>query len=263
VLETFPPIKNNISSSRLGLATAICFGEVILLNRSELIKLAEIEEHHWWFVERRQLLRNWARHISKDSKVIDVGAGAGRQALLIKNEFGVDITALESSDFGFLACQKLGLHTIQADATEMPCESESISAIIAMDVLEHINLDSTALTEFHRILEKGGKVFITVPAFNFLWSAHDEAVSHFRRYSKKELQEKVVSANFQIDKIRYWNSLMFPMAVLQRMLFQRSADLNVPSWLINTVCLRVIRMERTSRLMGYLPGTSIIMEAHK
>jgi SAM-dependent methyltransferase len=233
------------------------------MNKSELAKLAEIEEHHWWFVERRHLLRNWAKQISKDARVFDIGAGAGRQALLIKNEFGLDITALEFSDFGYWECQKLGLRSIQADATELPCESENTSAIIAMDVLEHIDLDSKALSEFYRILEKEGKIFITVPAFHFLWSSHDEAVSHFRRYSKKELRNRVESAGFKIDKIRYWNSLMFPMAVLQRVLFQKSSDLNVPTWLINTICLRVIRMERTSRLIGRLPGTSIIVEAHK
>ena len=233
------------------------------MKKDELSQLAKVEESHWWFKERRELLRLWAAKQSIRLRVLDVGAGVGRQAILLQDEFSWNVSAVEYSDFGSTACAEQGLHVIKADASELPIEDRAIQAVVAMDVLEHIVGDEKVLREFCRVLVPGGALFITVPAFTFLWSAHDEAVDHVRRYSKKELISKIENAGFKVNSIRYWNSLLFPLAVITRLAGQNGADLEIPSGFINRLCSVIVKMERNSKLTGRLPGTSLIVEAQK
>ena len=236
------------------------------MNEFELAELSSVEERHWWFVERRELLRIWItkNYIDSDTiSIIDVGAGVGRQAKMLVDDFQMDVTVVEKSDFGAMLCKEKKLKTIQADATNLPLESDTFSAAIAMDILEHIEDDSAAVAEIYRILKPDGIFFVTVPAFRFMWSSHDESVSHVRRYEFKEIREKLESIGFKIIKIRFWNSLLFIPAVFQRVIFSNSADLKMPNKFLNYIFSKIIRLERNSRIVKYLPGTSIIVELQK
>jgi SAM-dependent methyltransferase len=181
----------------------------------------------------------------------------------LRDEFGFSVSAVEYSDFGSEACARQGINVIQADATELPLEDHSIDGIVAMDVLEHIEDDNKVLREFCRVSKPNGSLFITVPAFRFLWSAHDEAVDHVRRYSKEELIAKVENAGFSINSIRYWNSLLFPLALITRLTGRSGSDLKIPPHFINNICSAVVKFERKSKVIGLLPGTSIIVDAHR
>ena len=233
------------------------------MNREELSSLANIEENHWWFKERRELLRDWAQIFPISSKFLDIGAGAGRQSVLLRDELGMRVTAIELSDFGVASCIQNGVNVIQASATKLPLSPESYDAIVAMDVLEHIEDDVETLNEMVRVLKPSGYVFITVPAFPFMWSSHDVAVDHVRRYRKSDLAEKIENSKLSIVSLRYWNSLLFPLAIINRILFKTSDELTLPPNVINLLLTRVITLERNNRIVGSLPGTSMIVIARK
>ena len=121
------------------------------MDEAELKEMASVEESHWWFAERRNLLRKWVGDLSKDAKILDVGAGNGSQSAMVMSEYGLNVISLEFSEYGIVQCKLKGLPTIQADLTDIPVESEQFEAIIAMDVLEHIPDHNKAVQEIVRI----------------------------------------------------------------------------------------------------------------
>ena len=102
------------------------------------------------------------------------------------------------------------------DARKLKWEDKTFDVIIASDVLEHIDEDQTALTEWNRVLKTGGILIIFVPAFQFLWSSHDKINHHYRRYTKSALVKKLADSNFKICRSSYWNMfLFFPIAFIR------------------------------------------------
>jgi ubiquinone/menaquinone biosynthesis C-methylase UbiE len=233
------------------------------MDEMELSSLAEIEERHWWFAERRNLLRVWATQFPRNTNLLDIGAGVGTQSRLLKNEFGFDVIAVELSTYGSNKCRNSGLQTLQESAINLSSKDGTVDAVIAMDVLEHIQEDRAALLEINRVLKSNGKFFITVPAFKFMWSKHDEAVQHVRRYSKREITQKLRESGFLVTNIRYWNSILFPLAVARRVFNLGNSDLALPPKFLNILFGRVVAIERKICILNKFPGTSIIIAAKK
>ena len=233
------------------------------MDEIELSSLAENEEFHWWFTERRNLLRVWASQLPAHTHLLDIGAGVGTQSRLLKDEFRFHVTAVEQSTYGSNKCRESGLETLQDNAINLSLSNETIDAVIAMDVLEHIQEDAKALSEIHRVLKDDGIFFITVPAFQFMWSKHDEAVQHVRRYSKREITQKLRESGFLVTNIRYWNSILFPLAVVRRVLNLGNSDLTLPPKFLNILFGRIVAIERKICILNKFPGTSIIILAEK
>ena len=126
------------------------------MDEIELSSLAENEEFHWWFAERRNLLRVWASQLPSDTNFLDIGAGVGTQSRLLKDEFGFHVIAVEQSTYGSKKCRENGLETLQENATNLSLDNDTIDAVIAMDVLEHVQEDDKALSEIFRVLKDDG-----------------------------------------------------------------------------------------------------------
>ena len=233
------------------------------MDEIELASLADNEEFHWWFIERRNLLREWASQLSAETSLLDIGAGVGTQSRLLKDEFGFHVTAVEQSTYGSNKCRENGLETLQDNAINLSLKNETIDAVIAMDVLEHVQEDAKALSEIHRVLKDDGIFFITVPAFQFMWSKHDEAVQHVRRYSKREITHKLRESGFLVTNIRYWNSILFPLAVVRRVFDLGKSDLVLPPKFLNILFGRIVSVERKINILSKFPGTSIIIFGEK
>ena len=92
----------------------------------------------------------------------------------------------------------------------LPFVDRSFDAVFACDVLEHVERDASALLELRRICKPAGKLFLTVPAFQFLWSPHDEVNRHRRRYTKRQLAALLAATNWRVDRLSYFNTLLFP-----------------------------------------------------
>lgn len=133
---------------------------------------------------------------------LDVGCGSGRMLLDLqkfKPTIGLDISPEALS----LALERGCKLLVRGDAQNLPVRPGSTRLITALDLLEHLDDDLKALAEMWQALAPGGRVFLTVPAHRFLWSGHDEALEHRRRYSMAELRRKVERVGFEIERLTY------------------------------------------------------------
>jgi SAM-dependent methyltransferase len=180
-------------------------------------KYHEVEEKNWWFVSRRDAIVRLLETTPRDKKILDIGCAGG---VLVKDLTDKGFTSVHGLDFSPEAveqCKEKGLkHVVVGDAHATPFGTEEFDLLIASDSLEHLEHDEKALLEWKRILKKNGRLIIFVPAYNFLWSEHDEVNHHFRRYSKADLRRKLLASGFQIERISFWNFfLFFPTALVR------------------------------------------------
>ncbi|MCS7252811.1 MAG: class I SAM-dependent methyltransferase [Armatimonadota bacterium] len=149
--------------------------------------------------------------------MLDVGCGTGGNLELLSS-YGVCI-GVDISPFALSLCREHwdGL-LICADALRLPLRDGAVGLLAALDVLEHIEDDVSALKELWRILSPGGVLVLTVPAFKWLWSGHDIALRHFRRYARAELEAKLIAVGFKVEKISFAICPLLPFVFLFRKL---------------------------------------------
>ncbi|HLV78805.1 MAG TPA: class I SAM-dependent methyltransferase [Chthonomonadaceae bacterium] len=194
------------------------------MNVAEYERMYRLEDAYWWFVGRRRLIEALLQAtygtpgtLATPLTILDIGCGTGAMSQRLK-AWG----RVVSADFSPLALQfsrRRGLeHLAGADAMRLPFASERFDAIVTMDVLEHLPDDRAALCEFYRVLKPGGRLFATVPAYPHLWSEHDLALMHFRRYVRPELAERLAASGFRIEKLSHTMTSLYPLVALQRRL---------------------------------------------
>lgn len=180
----------------------------------------DVEQTHFWFKARRNYIINLLKDYPKEINILDIGCSSG---ILLRelaasgfdqnNLYGIDISEKAISN-----CKRNGLqNTFVMDAQKITLEKQ-FDVIIASDCLEHLQDDLKALENWHSLLKEDGVLFVFVPAFMALWSAHDEANMHFRRYVKSELINKLIASGFNIENAGYWNFFLFFPAALMRYL---------------------------------------------
>ena len=182
----------------------------------------ELERRHWWFLVREKILnRRLSRVLGPNPgrrNVLNIGAATGRTSEMLA-EFG-EVTTVE---FDPILCeflrQELNIPAIQASITELPFEDGRFDLICAFDVIEHVQDHEKAAAELTRVCRPGGHVALTVPAFQSLWSHHDEINHHFRRYRTSQLQA-LFQGRLQLQYSSYFNSLLFVPVWLYRRLNQ-------------------------------------------
>ena len=137
----------------------------------------------------------------------------------------------------------------------------SLDLVVAFDVLEHLDDDDAAVREVRRALRPGGHFVVAVPCDPALWSAHDEAVGHVRRYTRPTLTALLVRGGFALGPVRSWNVLLRPVVQLRRR-FSTGSDLDELSPLVNTGLRGVITAERYLPVRS-LPGVSLLVTARR
>ena len=232
-----------------------------------------IQKKHWWFVIRKRIVLDAVeRHISKNGgeiKVLDIGCGSGVMLNALEEvgqTFGMDMSddAINFSKEIFNGKVEKGFLPDQ-----IPYEEDFFDLITALDVIEHVDRDIDSLKAIRSRLVPGGKVVITVPAYMFLWSSHDELNEHKRRYTLTELNTKLVQAGFTVTKISYFNTLLFPVVFVVRMLnnvMKRdgASDVDMPSRPLNFVLGKIFGIEIYLLKYMNLPfGVSILAVARK
>ena len=184
---------------------------------AEYEKMYKFEEKYWWWIGKGEIVKRILDRLNLNSTdILDAGCGTGFN-LNYLNEYGTVI----GSDFSKEALKfcKIRKHKnlVQADTEILPFKSNTFDLITALDLLEHLN-DIEALKEFYRVLKPNGYLVATVPAFDFMWSKHDEALHHKRRYNKAQLKDALKSNGFIIEKISYWNFFLFLPIVAMRLI---------------------------------------------
>jgi SAM-dependent methyltransferase len=181
------------------------------------------EKNNWWYKARRfifeKILKDYAADFPKSGKLYEIGCAYGGN-FGVWSKFSDFCVGVDVKKECLESCKNLGYkEVILANAEDLAIIPSSVaSVVVACDVLEHIENDEKALREMRRILKKGGILFLTAPAFEFLWGGADKLSLHKRRYSKRELEGKLKDAGFSIVRSAYFNTFLFLPVLISRIL---------------------------------------------
>jgi SAM-dependent methyltransferase len=239
----------------------------------ELRKLAELEDRHWWYRERRAIVARELRRFPACGRVLDIGAAFGGNTLAMQ-AMGWIATAVDCSAAATKVCRGRGISVVRADARDLPVEPGFIDLVVAFDVLDHIEEDHLVMQEIGRVLRAGGgAALIAVSCDMALWSARDEALGRVRRYSRDSLLDLAEKTGLVVDQLWSWNVLLRPVVALRPKTpkapkISRTAPASGPSRVsrvprpLNAALSAVIAAERVLPVRS-LPGASLIMRVHR
>ena len=221
-------------------------------------QMAELDERHWWYCARREVVASLIRRLARPpvgGAILEIGCGTGHNFGML-SEFGhVDALELDDQARG-IAEKRLGRSILSAPLPELAgVPQRHYDLIGAFDVIEHIDDDRAAVASIAARLKPGGKFVMTVPAHQWMWSAHDTVNHHKRRYSRRSLTQLIEGSPLTLKKVGYFNSLLFPVAIAERMaskaLGKDGGDLELPPAPLNAALKRTFAAER--HLVGRIP----------
>jgi SAM-dependent methyltransferase len=175
--------------------------------------------------------------------------------------YGWQTIAADYSETAVQLARERGLEVMHADARKLPLGDAEFDLVTAFDILEHIEEDHLAAAEIARVLRPGGTALIAVPCDMALWSAHDVAVGHVRRYTRDTLRTIIEGSGLAIDALWSWNVLLRPVVALRRRA-SAGSDLTDLPFLVNAGLTAVIAVERYLPVKS-LPGVSLMLRAHR
>jgi len=196
------------------------------MQRQDYEDLFKLEGDYWWFAGMRAIAAALLDPVCRNGRrlrMLDAGCGTGQNLSWLQRYgdpqsiFGVDYSAVALS-FSRQRGQRL---LAQASVTALPFVEESFDLVTCFDVICHLpddGSDELALAEFNRVLKRGGRLYIRVPAYQWLHSTCDVVLGVPHRYSLSELSDKLEQAGFRLERASYANTLLFPVAALIRML---------------------------------------------
>jgi len=233
----------------------------------------EVEGKHWWFYGRRKIIAGFVERICREiakrkPRILDVGCGTGANLQML-SQFGaaegVDVSS-EALEF----CRARGLARVKQGAAEtLPYEDASFDLVTGLDVVEHLDDDLSGLREMHRVLRPGGRALLFVPAFMFLWGVQDDISHHRRRYTLRELKQKVTEAGLSIERATYANISFFLPILIGRLLMRLTrirpaSENNITIGALNGVLGRILGAEGWwLQRMNFPFGVSIVCVARR
>jgi SAM-dependent methyltransferase len=237
-------------------------------------ELFKFEEEDWWHRARRELLLQIISAIhqerkSKPLRILDLGCGAGLNLKKIE-KYGYPVGLDYYKNALIFSKSRGNSNLVRASGDSLPFKESMFDVVCALDVLEHIEDDVSVMMDLYRVMVPNGYFILTVPAFQSLWSMHDVAAHHIRRYSRLQLQEKLEDCGFVVSKCTYWNFHLFPLVWMVRQ-FRKNHGIEVKSdifklpWCINRALLCLLRIENKAISMNIsLPfGVSILCICRK
>ncbi|MBG8554417.1 class I SAM-dependent DNA methyltransferase [Hymenobacter guriensis] len=181
----------------------------------------QLEEQHWWFAGRRDIVFEQIQQLRlpRTADILEIGCSGGPLLLALRAAGYQHLTGIDVSDNAIAMAQARGFEQVMVmDGARLDFADNSFDVVVASDVLEHIEDEAEALREWQRVLRPGGHLIVFVPAYQFLWSRHDEVNHHFRRYTLSYLRQVLGIAGFRVERASYWNFLLFfPTALVRRL----------------------------------------------
>lgn len=236
------------------------------------------EEKNFWFRSRNQVILTLFKKYTpiKKARFLEIGCGTGYVLRGITQSGDHEVCGAEIHVEGLIYARKRlpEVELIQLDATRMPFKNE-YDAIGAFDVLEHITEDIQVMKEVNKALKPGGHFYITVPQYPWMWSYLDDIAYHKRRYTRKELQSKLIESGYEVKYIGSFVCSLFPAMALSRMFKKDEAPLqserekidsefNIPGWM-NALFRGILKIDEFLIHLGIsLPfGGSLVAVAQK
>jgi SAM-dependent methyltransferase len=242
------------------------------MDRNYELQTHQAEDRHWWYRGRRRVLDAVISGLAlgPQTRILDAGCGSGRNMLDLAR-YG-EVTGIELSDTSVGggggggkgegreragSRAPLALHraphtgeVLQGSILDMPFTTDSFDLAVCLDVVEHLQDDRQALSELRRVVAPGGSLLVTVPAYERLWSTHDEINHHHRRYNRRTLLQAAEDAGWKCSLTTHFNSLLLPIAALLRALdrlhtntAESSLDLWIPPAPINSLLQLPLNLE--------------------
>jgi SAM-dependent methyltransferase len=212
--------------------------------------MLDVDEHHWWYRGRRRIIRSELDRLPlpTGARVLDAGCGSGR-TLEELADYG-DVYGIELEPDAAEVARSRGHGEVRVGRLEeLPWEDDWFDLITCLDVVEHTPDDRVALRELRRVCAPGGWLVATVPAYPALWSLHDEANHHYRRYERRTLRQAALDAGWRVERMTSFNSLLLAPAAVVRLARRRRAPSDYrpeialgPAWL-NAALERPLRLE--------------------
>ncbi len=208
-------------------------------------------DRHWWYRGRRTVLSRAIANLGlpRPARVLDAGCGSGRNMVELARLGPVTGVELSRTSVSLARARLLG-DVVEGSVLDMPFDSDSFDLAVSLDVIEHLDEDLEALRELRRVVAPGGFLLVTVPAYEWLWSGHDEINHHHRRYTRRSLQRVAEQAGWKQTRTTYFNSVLLPVAILLRALdrlstktTESSLDLWVPPEPLNWLLERPLALE--------------------
>ena len=232
-----------------------------------------VEDRYWWYQAlRRHVVDSLPRH--QVFSLLDAGCGSGGMVAAVRAKFPqAELTGIDESEHAIELCRQrnTGAQLIQASVHELPFPENRFDFVLSIDVWSHAGVDDAlAAHETSRVLRAGGKLILNLAAFDFLRGAHDRAVDVDRRYTRRQVRALLEGANFEIERISYWNAILTPPIAFLRWLSRhrpnaegRSDFRPLPSF-VNTALRTLATLELgASRHLSLPLGTSVFAVARK
>lgn len=236
------------------------------MDRKVFDQMAKLDATHWWFTARRKILDGLIERVVKppaDARILELGAGTGHNLAMLSRFGRVEASELDPIARE-LASERLGKPVLEAALPQLGMFPDASYDLIALlDVLEHVVDDQGSLAAIFGKLKPGGALLLTVPANPWMWSAHDTAHHHHRRYRKREIDSLARGAGYDIELLSPFNSLLFPPIAAARFIGRlrgdESSDDAMPGAVVNQALETVFGFER--ELIGRVPmpfGVSLV-----
>ena len=242
------------------------------MRNAEYETMYRVEDLHWWYRGLRALIQSsWNAYAPRPAgNILDIGCGTGANLAMFSHE--ASPAGIDYSSAALERCRQRGITRVaRADAQALPFPSETFDGALMMDVLYHREVSNTALalTEAARVLRPEGLLLANVPAYQWLYSSHDEAIHTARRFTRRELVTLIESAGLEPVRATYWNAILFPAIAVLRLLRRRSSheDSDLEGYSDSPVARLlsgILTVERAAMRLGNLPfGVSIFAVARK
>jgi SAM-dependent methyltransferase len=229
-------------------------------------RMAELDERHWWYRARRDILRALIRRriaLPADARLLEIGCGTGHNLMMLREFGAADAVEIDAAARA-IASRRLGHPVMDAPLPALTGVPEGAYDLVALlDVLEHVDEDRAALASIAKRLRPGGRILVTVPAHPWMWSAHDVVNHHKRRYTKRTLRAVVAAAGLELEMLSAFNSLLFPLAATARLAGRltgrEDSDDRLPPAPVNALFGTVFGLERYALgRLPFPPGVSLV-----
>lgn len=228
-------------------------------------RMAALDSRHWWYRARRDILAaliSRAIVLPENARILEIGCGTGHNLVMLARFGAVDAVEVDDAARA-VASKRTGCKIGSAPLPDLAGVADVAYDLVAiLDVLEHVEADRQALRSIARKLRPGGRILITVPAFQWMWSGHDVVNHHHRRYTRQTLKAAIADAGLKVELITYFNSLLFPLAAAARLWGRlrgkEDSDDALPPAPVNALFETLFGLERHAiGRLPFPPGVSI------